>query len=164
MNAKTETTFELKLWEDVDTALREIAEAEISLNEIDGQMNLAINTAKEHAAKLAKPLNSRVKALEALVKSFAEAEKSEMEGKSKQLNFGRVGFRQSSSVSVPAKKADAILNNLKKFGMEDCIAVKETINKEALEKYSDDDIAKVGASRKVEDKFWLETDKEKVKG
>ena len=48
--------------------------------------------------------------------------------------------------------------------MSDCIIIKEAVNKEVLEKYPDKDIIKVGATRKVEDKFWLETDKAKVKG
>lgn len=164
MSAKKQTAFALKSWDDVDTALREIAEGEIILNDIEGQMNIAIAAAKEKAKKLANPTQARIKALTALVKAFVEAEKADLDGKSKQLNFGRVGFRQSSSVTVPPAKVDAILNNLKKFNMDDCISTKETVNKEALEKYSDETIAKVGASRKIEDKFWLETDKEKVRG
>lgn len=163
MGAKS-TDFELKTWDDVDKCLREIAECELTLGNIETDLNMTINEAKERAAKLAKPLQARVKALTALVKAFAEESKGDMDGKSKQLNFGRVGFRQSSSVNIPVKKIAAIIKNLKEFGMGHCVTVKEFVDKEALEKHSDVDIAKIGASRKVEDKFFLETDKTKVAG
>jgi hypothetical protein len=47
--------------------------------------------------------------------------------------------------------------------MEDCITVKETVNKEVLNKYTDKEIFSVGAARKTEDKFFMDTDHEKVK-
>jgi len=161
---KTETAFELKTWDDVDTCLREIAECEIALNDIDGNMNLAINGAKETAARLAKPMQTRTKTLEVLIKAFVEENRADIQGKTMALNFGKVGFRQSSRVSIPTKQIEAIIKNLRSHNMTDCITVEERINKEVLERYPDGDIAKVGASRKVEDKFWMETDKEKVRG
>jgi phage host-nuclease inhibitor protein Gam len=155
--------FALNSWDDVDRCLREIAECEITLGGIEAQMNMTINEAKEEAARLAKPMQTRVTTLTALVKAFVEDNRANIEGKTKALNFGRVGFRQRSRVSIPTKKISAIMKNLRNHGMDDCISVKETINKEVLEKYPDEDIAKVGASRKVEDRFWMETDKTKVK-
>lgn len=154
----------LQSWDDVDRCLREIGECEIAMGEVEAEMNIAINDIKEKATRLAKPMQANIAKLEAMVKEFAEDAKADMDAKSKQLNFGRVGFRQSSSVSVPNKKIEAILKSLKKFGMDDCIIVKETVNKEILERYPDKDIAKVGAVRKAEDKFWLEADKEKIRG
>lgn len=154
----------LSAWDDVDKCLRDIGECELAMGELEAEMNIAINDAKEKAAKLAKPLQDNITRLESMIKEFVEDNKSEIEGKSKQLNFGKVGFRQSTSVSVPAKRLEAIIKNLKKFGMEDCIIIKETVNKEILVRYNEKDIAKVGASRKVEDKFWLEADKEKLRG
>lgn len=154
----------LASWDDVDKCLREIGECEIALGEVEAEMNIAINEAKEKAAKMGNPIQTNLVKLELMVKEFVEDQKAEMEAKSKQLNFGRVGFRQSTSVSVPTKKLDAVLKSLKKFSMEDCIIIKESINKEILVRYSEKDIAKVGASRKVEDKFWLEADKEKIRG
>ena len=44
--------------------------------------------------------------------------------------------------------------------MEDCIIVKETVNKDVLKTYDEKDIIKVGASLKKEDTFWYETRKE----
>ena len=153
----------LQSWEEVDRCLREIGECEIAVSTIQADMNIAINDVKERAVNLSDPLNDKIKRLTALVKEYAEHTKADMNGKSKLLNFGKVGFRQSSSVIVTPKMVDLVINNLKQFGMQDCISTKETINKEILEKYSDTDIAKVGASRKIKDNFFLETDKEKIR-
>jgi len=162
--AKKEATPALQSWDEVDRALQEIGECQISISSIEAEMNISINDAKEKAAELAKPMSKRVAVLKAMVQEFAEGAKADIDGKTKVLNFGKVGFRKSSSVTVSTKKLDAILKNLKKFSMEDCISVKETVNKEVLEKYPDKDIAKIGATRKVEDKFFLETDLEKLRG
>jgi len=160
---KEATSPTLQSWDDVDRALQEIGKYEIAINAIQIEMNISINDAKEKAANLVEPMNKQMTLLKAMIQEFTEGARADIEGKTKFLNFGKVGFRQSSSITVSAKKLDVILKNLKKFGMEDCIAVKETVNKEALKRYSDIDIAKVGVSRKVEDKFFLETDLEKLR-
>ena len=47
--------------------------------------------------------------------------------------------------------------------MADCIAVKETINRDILRTYPDDVLISVGARKKVEDVFWIEPDYERLK-
>lgn len=154
---------ELKSWDDVDMALRLKGECELGLDTIEADMNMRINDIKQESEKLAKPLKEKIKLLEGQIKEYAEENKTDIEGRTKNLTFGKVGFRLSSSVAVPTKKLSKIIDNLRKFGMENCIKITETVNKEILETYSDKDIAKVGAARKVEDKFWCEADKEKIR-
>ncbi len=154
---------ELKNWDDVDMALRLKGECELGLDTIEADMNMRINDIKQESEKLAKPLKEKIKLLEGQIKEYAEENKTDIEGRTKNLTFGKVGFRLSSSVAVPTKKLSKIIDNLRKFGMENCIKITETVNKEILETYSDKDIAKVGAARKVEDKFWCEADKEKIR-
>jgi len=163
MEGFTGKTPALHSWDDVDRALREMGECEIAVSTIQADMNIAITAAKEKATNLAAPMTKRVNALKALIQDFAEGAKGSLEGKSKALTFGKVGFRQSSRVSLPTMKIATIIANLKKFGMGDCIVTKESVSKEALEKYPDKDIVRVGASRKVEDKFFLEPDLEKLR-
>ena len=154
---------ELKNWDDVDMALRLKGECELGIDTIEADMNMRINDIKQESEKLAKPLKEKIKLLEGQIKEYAEENKTDIEGRTKNLTFGKVGFRLSSSVAVPTKKLSKIIDNLRKFGMENCIKITETVNKEILETYSDKDIAKVGAARKVEDKFWCEADKEKIR-
>lgn len=55
------------------------------------------------------------------------------------------------------KMIEAVLENLKKFNMHDCINTKESVNKDILKTYSPDVILNIGGTLKTEDTFWYET-------
>jgi len=160
---KEEMNLDIRSWEDVDKALLDIAESEITLNDIEGQLNIHINAAKERATQLSTPLKTRIKALSEVVEDWVERNRKDIDGKTKVLTYGKVGYRASSRVSVPTKTIDEVLEALRKHGMNDCISVKETVDKDMLGKYPDKDIEKVGCSKKYEDKFFMETDKKKIR-
>lgn len=155
----------LKSWAEVDAALREIAEKELMIEEIEGEMNKQINGIKISSELEGKPHQDRIAKLCQDVKDFVTEHKDELDSKTKILNFGKTGFRLSTSVSIPRAKdkVAAIIKSLKIRKMMDCIIVEEKVNKEALKKYSEDDIIKVGAKLKKEDVFWYETARERLK-
>lgn len=159
----THSQTELQSWTDADRSMKKLAECALALDTIEAEMNMKINDAKEEAKKLAAPLQIVIAEQERLLQDFTEGHRAELDGKSKQLTFGQVGFRQTTSVSVPSKKLEKVLENLKKFGMENCIKVTESVNKNVLATYAAKDIAKVWASVKTTDKFFCEPDKEKVR-
>lgn len=150
----------LKNWDDVDITLKEIAECELEIEKITTEMNEKIHDIKLEADMKAKPYQERIERLGLYVKAFVEDNKAELDGKTKQLNFGKTGFRLSTKLVL--RKVDKIIENLKKFKMEDCIKVKESVNKEVLKKYPESDIIKVGGTLKKEDVFWYETEREKL--
>ncbi len=150
----------LKNWEDVNLNMKEICECQMEIEKIEAEMNKSISDLKLEAEMEAKPFKTSIKELELQIKDFVESSKHELNGKSKILNFGKTGFRKSTKITL--KGVTKILNNLKAFGMKDCIKTKETINKDALKKYPNEAIAKVGATKKVEDVFWYEVDREKL--
>lgn len=78
--------------------------------------------------------------------------------KSVVLTFGEVGFRLSTSVSLPRakEKLEEIIRRLKSRQMTDCIVVEEKVNKEALKKYGEDTVNAVGATWKQSDVFGYE--------
>lgn len=154
-----------KNWSEVDVALREIAEKEIQIEEIEGDMNKQINGIKISAGLEAKPLQDRIDKLGKDIKEFVTEHKDELDGKTKALNFGSTGFRLSTSVIIPRgkEKLGEIIKSLKIRRMSDCINVVETVNKEVLKKYGEDEVIKVGARLKKEDIFWYETAREKLK-
>ncbi|MCM0757370.1 host-nuclease inhibitor Gam family protein [Sporomusa sphaeroides DSM 2875] len=151
----------LKSWDEADLHLKEIAELELTMQNIEGDMNQKISDAKLAAELQAKPLQDRRKKLELEIKEFVENNRHEIDGKSRRMNFGQVGFRQSTTIVV--SKIMAVLESLKARNMLDCITIKESINKEVLRTYPDEVIAAVGARKKVEDVFWLEPDYERLK-
>lgn len=149
----------LHSWEDVNDALRQIAEAQIALGEIQSDMQKQILGAQKVAEEQSKPLNANVAKLEREIKSFVTDHRDEM-GKTKSmvLTFGEVGFRLSTSVSLPRakEKLEEIIRRLKSRQMTDCIAVEEKVSKEALKKYGEDTVNAVGATWKQSDVFGYE--------
>lgn len=150
----------LKSWDDVDLNIKEIAECQIAIEQIEADMNQKISDIKLSAEMDAKPYKETIKVLERQIKDFVEANRSELNGKTKVLNFGRTGFRKSTKIVL--RKVENVIKNLKALNMLDCIKVKESVNKEVLKKYSDEEIARVGAIKKVEDVFWYEVDREQL--
>jgi phage host-nuclease inhibitor protein Gam len=149
----------LHSWEDVNDALRQIAEAQIALGEIQSDMQKQILGAQKVAEEQSKPLNDNVTKLEREIKSFVTDHRDEM-GKTKSmvLTFGEVGFRLSTSVSLPRakEKLEEIIRRLKSRQMTDCIVVEEKVSKEALKKYGEDTVNAVGATWKQSDVFGYE--------
>ena len=149
----------LHSWEDVNDALRQIAEAQIALGEIQSDMQKQLLGAQKVAEEQSKPLNDNVAKLEREIKSFVTDHRDEM-GKTKSmvLTFGEVGFRLSTSVSLPRakEKLEEIIRRLKSRQMTDCIVVEEKVSKEALKKYGEDTVNAVGATWKQSDVFGYE--------
>ena len=149
----------LHSWEDVNDALRQIAEAQIALGEIQSDMQKQILGAQKVAEEQSKPLNDNVAKLEREIKSFVTDHRDEM-GKTKSmvLTFGEVGFRLSTSVSLPRakEKLEEIIRRLKSRQMTDCIVVEQKVSKEALKKYGEDTVNAVGATWKQSDVFGYE--------
>lgn len=160
---KVDTPSTFKTWQDIDAAFGEIIECEGCIDELNVQLNREVALAKQLADEKAKPFYDKIKQLEFAIKDFVVKNRSEFDGKTKQLNFGRTGFRLSTALVVPANKTADILASLKRYNMSDCINIKETVNKDILKKYKSEDILKVGAYLKSTDEFWYEVDKESLK-
>lgn len=146
----------LKSWEDVNDALRQIAEAQIALGDIESDMQKQIVGAKKVAEDQSKPYKDAIARLEHELKEFVSEHRTDM-GKTKTmtLTFGEVGFRLSTSVSLPKakEKLAEIIRRLKARQMTDCIVVEEKISKDALKKYGEDTVNAVGAVWKQKDEF-----------
>lgn len=155
----------LQSWDEVDAALKEIAEKEIAIEEIEGDMNKQINGIKKSAGLEAKPLQDRIDKLGKDIKEFVTEHKEEMDGKTKLLNFGKTGFRLSTNLSIPKAKdkLERIISKLRKRKMDDCIIVKESVNKDVLKKYDENTIVEIGGTLKKTDTFWYETEREKIR-
>ena len=146
----------LKTWEDVNDALRQIAEATIALGDIESEMQKQVVGAQKVAEQQSKPYNDRIAALEREIKDFVTDHRDEMgKAKSKTLTFGEVGFRLSTAISLPRakEKLEEIIRRLKVRQMTDCIVVEEKVSKEALKKYGEDTVNAVGATWKQKDVF-----------
>lgn len=148
-------------WEEVNTALKAIAQANNELQVIGSSMNMQIDALKEASDKMALPYKEEIKKQELMIKEFVQENRAEMKGKSRKMTFGTVGFRMSTKLSLP-KELKKVIAALRKFDMEDCIILKESVNKDILKTYEEKDILKVGGSLKKEDTFYYEVDQSAV--
>lgn len=132
----------LESLDDVNLALRDIGLKEKELDAIDSK------AAKEIAETAAK------------IQAYAEYNKAELfkDKKSVDLSFGKIGYRQSTKISV--KKTT--LELLKKLGFKSCVRIKEECDKDAMSNLSDDDLKSVDAARKVSNDFFCEANMEEV--
>lgn len=155
----------LKNWDEVNALLGEQGLIDLSLQEIEGNLNLEINGLKEKAKAQAKSLEERSKVIAREVKEFCDHYREEIKGKEKVLTFGKVGYRKSTKISIPtkAKSKEAIIDALRKRKLLQCIRITEEISKDAIRALPDDVIIAIGCKKKVEDIFFLEPDHEKLK-
>ena len=146
----------LQSWEDVNDALRQLAEAQIALSDIESDMQKQIIGAQKAAEEQSRPIKDAQSQLKRDIEVFTTAHRDEMgEAKSMSLTFGEVGFRASVSISVPKEKAALaeVIRRLKSRNMMDCIIVKETVSRDALKTYGEDTVNAAGAAWKQKDEF-----------
>lgn len=151
----------LKSWDEVDSTLKQIREAELEVSRITADMEKKVMELKEKAAGEVSPYQDRIKGMELQLKEFVTLNRDEIKGKSREMTFGKVGFRMSTSLILP-KAVDKVIKQLRKMGMGDCINTKETVDKDVLKTYDEKTILMVGASLKKKDAFFYETRQEEL--
>ena len=159
MRKRIETSA-LQSWDDVDLHLLEIRENEIAIEAIKSKLDLDISNLKLEASEKVMKHTDRIKKMELEIKEFVTTNRSDIKGKTKELTFGKTGFRASGKIIIRnIKNTVAMLKNL---GLTDCIKTKETVNRENLKDQPDEILATVGANRSRKDVFWYETKREKL--
>ena len=145
---------ELSDWGDVDRLLEAMGRMDLQIAGIEAEMGEALyDLVERYAAELTAMREHRA-VLENSVSAFCQARKNEFAMKrSMQLTFGRIGFRVAESIEVPKGMEDVVIATLRRLGWDECIEIKEKVDKNALKKLSDLDLARCGARRKTEDRF-----------
>ena len=152
-------------WDEVDVALKRMGEIDIQTSKIVGEATLKINEIKEKAKPKIAGLDSERKHLEKIITLFCESKKDEFAKKrSREFNFGTVGFRTVKNVSIPRDKAKlaALIKSLKAYGFNECIIYEEKPNKDKIAELADESIVKLGLKRTVKDSFRVVPKIEKI--
>jgi phage host-nuclease inhibitor protein Gam len=158
----------LQSWGDADELLRQIGAWERSKEKAEAAMQEAIDKAKAKAKAEAKELDGKIRLAALQLKVFCQERQADLgPKKSKQLNFGLLGFRWSTKVTLPRDKAAvrALLARLKELGRQQCIQVKETILKDEVKKLDEADLEELsflGLRKQAGDNFFYETKREKI--
>ena len=152
----------LTSYDEVDQVLKEIAQLNRELALIETSQNEQIDAIKNQSKLDALPFSKQKAEKELLIKEFCEANRADfMKVKTRSSTFGSVGFRLSSKVVI--KRMADTLTALKALGLTNYIRVKETPNKEKMQKLNETQLAEVGASLKKDNTFWYEVKEEPVK-
>lgn len=147
---------EIQNYENVNEALKRIAELSVGIERINGEVTLECNRIKESRSSEIDKLSNEKKYLEQCITSFCEENKADFaEKRSKDFTFGTIGYRLVKSVSLPRvrEKIDKLLLVLKSYGCNDCIKYEESIDKDAVCELEDSTLVKLGLKRVVKDNF-----------
>jgi len=149
-------------WEQVDEALKRMGEIDIAISKIEGDMTLRINEIKAEAEAKVEAIRSERKALEKMVTAFAESKKDEfLKTRTKELTFGVISFRVTTKIIIRAKKA--CVAAMEALGLDGYLRIVKEPDKDLMLNLDDATLARIGASRKIEDRLKIEPNIEKVK-
>lgn len=149
-------------WDHVDACLRHMGETDIAIEKIQGDMTLRINEIKAAAEAKAEGLKKARKDLEEAITNFCEKHKDEFAKKrSRELTFGVIAYKVTTKIVVRAKKA--CVAAMEALGLSQYLRVEKEPDKELMLNLDDQTLAKIGASRKIEDKLRIEPAIEKIK-
>jgi phage host-nuclease inhibitor protein Gam len=122
---------------DADRALREIAEIDRAVEAANHGLNEEIDHLKEETQAAVAPLLERKKILGAGLANFAELSREELfkDRKSRELDFGTIGYRKSAALGTMKKICPTwkeVLGKLRQYGFNEAIRVKEEPDKEVM--------------------------------
>lgn len=146
---------QLKSWEAVDQTMANIAELQRQINVEEANCNKQVDEIKDSSKQMIKPLQDQIKAFELQLKEFCEHRKAEfLKIKTKKLTFGAVGYRLSTTVSIP----DPVFtcNALKELNLNSCLRTKIEPDKEAIKQLSATQLAEIGAKVNQKNVFGYE--------
>lgn len=146
-------------WTDVDAALERLGMLDLEISEVSAALGRKLyELLGEHAQKLAGLKEDR-HGIESSVESFCLLHKSDFAKKrSRKLFFGKIAFRVAERIEIPEEFEEAAIATLKKLGLSDCIEIRERIDRNALKRLPDADLARCGIRRDREDHFRIEPD------
>jgi len=154
--ARVKSVEQVKSWEEVDDRLLGVARLQRGIDELEAELT-------ERTAKLKEEFKAAVaerkRALKAEVKSvevFVTGRREEMgKKKSRVLNHGTVGWRQSTKLALEMSSAEVIAA-LEGQGLGGCVKVKKSVDKTKLKDVEDETLERVGVKRVVEEVFFVE--------
>jgi len=147
-------------WSTADEIVREIGDAQLAINASEAKALDDINEAKAELVAATKPLQEKIKLRVRSLEVFVTQNKTDFgKAKSKKLTFGLLGWRKSTSIKISTKKTlDMIKDVFSAAKAKVYIVTKESVDKNALAKLTDEVLASIDAQRKVKEDFFVEPD------
>jgi phage host-nuclease inhibitor protein Gam len=151
---------------EADQALAEIGKAQRAIAKIELDLNHKVDRLKSEALEAASELKDQVSFETSRLKKFATTYREDVfKGKqSLELTHGKFGFRRSSTLALTQKGDtwDEVVKRLEEQEQLEAVKVKKEVNKEYLEKWSEDRLLHLGVAVKPKESFYVEVAEEKV--
>lgn len=146
-------------WDEVDGALEKIGEIDLEVAEITTEACRKLREALGDYCTRIKELGGMRAGIESEVMAFCLLKKSEFARKrSRRFQYGKIAFRTAERIEISDELQAAAIATLKRLGLTECIELKERLDKSALKKLADADLARCGIKRLREDHFRIEPD------
>ncbi len=152
----------LKSWEEVNLALKALANLTIQKRELENSITEEVNSVMARHQAISAPVLDQIDHLQQDIEAYVLLHKDEfVKDRTKEFSYGTISCRVSRAVKVVSKQI--CLKALKSLGMDSYIIVKEEPNKEMLKTLSDIELAKVACEFKVTDNISIEPYLEELK-
>jgi len=144
-------------WSAADHLVKELGELQNSITSAEGFADKEINAIKEKLESQVNQLQDRQKYIVKSLEAFANDHTKDFgEARSRKLDFGILGWRFSTAIEIAGATLEWIKVKFSTAKQKMCIRVKESVDKEAMAKLTDEELATVKARRKTKDAFFVE--------
>lgn len=145
-------------WTRADELVRMNGDLDVQIAKAEASCKKKIDVANAELAKVVEPLNKEIDLNFYSIEAFAVNHQKDFgNNRSRKLNHGLLGWRKSTKISI---KTDTTLDLIKQVfkgaKRKSLITVKESPDKNALAKLTDEQLASINARRKPKDDFFVE--------
>jgi phage host-nuclease inhibitor protein Gam len=145
-------------WSKADQLIHDLGVFEMTITAAEHEATDQINKIKADLEVKVRQLRAEQKNLVDSLEQFALFHTKDFgDARSRKLDFGMLGWRSSTAIEIAATTLERIKVYFTSAEQKACIRVgKESVDKEALAKLTDEKLAIVKARRKTKDAFFVE--------
>jgi len=144
-------------WEKADQLLRDLGDLQLKVAAAEAKAGDDINEVKAELAEAVKLFGGQQQQYVKSLEAFAVARRAEFKGqKSRQLNWGVLGWRKSTVMHVKKNTLWLIKELFSRAKAQTLIRTKETVDKDAMGKLTDEELVDIGARRVMKNTFFAE--------
>ena len=156
MAKKMTDVLKIRDLQQAEGAVAEYARLALKLKTLEVDESERIIAIKARGEEERVPVQNRLAELEAGLKTFATLNRTAVFGDRQrvELAFGTLEFRKScKTVQLTGVSAADTLEKVKTLGFLDALSVKEKLNTEAMENWTDEKLALIGRRRQQSESF-----------
>lgn len=149
---------EIKSKDDLIGATNEYAKLDRQRDQLAIELNAELDKVKNRFKSKAAALEGNHEALKLLIQAYVDEHKTELvsdDKRSFELPAAVIGYRRSTELVYSNSQSKAIIAALEKMGKHDCVAVKKSIDKSALEGWDTNALETIGVRREEKDTLYI---------